>query len=411
MLDSLITHAFLALALVLVRTEYVTYDTSIVYKVLQCDILVMIDRKTDRNCETGGFELIYKQPAIASPPYIGLNLSLEGHAYTRAGVRMSSTNSYQPPNAYAMATARSPSPASATQQSQAVSTSSMSSLQVGIAGKQTERREKGERLEPAKRGYVDLPPARIATVTANAAADEGTSALPLNFLPVLRYRNARGGGLPNAIVSGPKKALPPVGGAGDTRTTLRQSLTVRKLALSEEEGGSSSGTRHAQEPLPHFVQLHKFQSLLRSKRVRSVLGNSYPAGAKESFRILSTSTTDESALWNRPEPPRRSSSVLEVQVSRLDPRLRVEHRPSSSVERLLALDERPSAYALSPQPQPHRPSSASVSAAASRSSSAAANRPLSAVALPEPVPMGLLRASRSHQSSASRANVSLPDSL
>ena len=371
----------------------------------------MIDRKTDRNCDTGGFELIYRQPPLASPPYIGLNLSLEGHAYTRSGVRMSSNSSYQPPSAFAMATARSTSPTSAVQQSQAVSTSSMSASQVGLAGKQM----------PAKRGYVDLPPARIATVTANAAADEGTSALPLNFLPVLRYRNARNGGLANGGVSGPKKALPPVGGAGDTRTTLRQSLTVRKLARSEEEDGSSSGTRHAQEePLPHFVQLHKFQSLLRSKRVRSVLGtsNSYPAGAKEISRALSTSTStnEEAALWGRPEPPRRSSSVLEVQVSRLDPRLRVEHRPSSSVERLPALDERASASASAPSPQPplpppHRPPSASAAAAASRSSSAAVSRPLSTVAVPEPVPMGLLRASRSHQSSASRANVPPPDSL
>lgn len=410
----------------------------------------MIDRKTDRNCDTGGFELIYRQPTIASPPYIGLNLSLEGHAYTRSGVKMSSSSSsYQPPSAYVLATARSPSPgaASAAQPSQtAASTSSMaSSSQSGVnaangAGRyaQTERREKaGDRFDLVKRAYMDLPPGRIASVTANAAADEGTSGLPLNFLPVLRYRNARGG----FPVSGPKKALPPVS-SSDSRSTLRQSLTVRKLARSEEDGdgdGSSSGTRPAEEPLPHFVQLHKFQSMLRSKRVRSLLGTSsssssvgdakaaVAAAAEESSRRLSTDEEASASLSLRkrphPEAARRSSSVLEVQVSRLDPRLRVDHRPSSSVDRLPALEERErsSAHARTPKPPPppssaHRAPSASASeaSAASRTSSAAVSRPLSAVtaALPEPVPMGLLRASRSHQSSASlAANAPPPDSL
>ncbi len=44
---------------------------------------VIIDRRTNRNADTGRFELIYKALAVTVPNYIGIDLKIDGHSYKK----------------------------------------------------------------------------------------------------------------------------------------------------------------------------------------------------------------------------------------------------------------------------------------------------------------------------------------
>ena len=44
---------------------------------------VVVDRRFDKNCDIGAFELAFKQPVVNVPPYIGINLCVEGQPIRR----------------------------------------------------------------------------------------------------------------------------------------------------------------------------------------------------------------------------------------------------------------------------------------------------------------------------------------
>jgi len=44
---------------------------------------VVLDRKSDKNCDTGLFELIYKQQLINDPPQQEMSLAVEGKRIKR----------------------------------------------------------------------------------------------------------------------------------------------------------------------------------------------------------------------------------------------------------------------------------------------------------------------------------------
>ncbi|XP_012590455.1 PREDICTED: protein monoglycylase TTLL8-like, partial [Condylura cristata] len=47
-------------------------------------IKVVVDRKLDRNCDVGDFELLWRQPAVDLPPFHGSDLCVEGVSLRRA---------------------------------------------------------------------------------------------------------------------------------------------------------------------------------------------------------------------------------------------------------------------------------------------------------------------------------------
>ncbi|XP_072026356.1 LOW QUALITY PROTEIN: tubulin tyrosine ligase 3-like [Amphiura filiformis] len=61
------------------------------YDVIEDTMKVVLDRKYDKNCDTGDFELAFKQISVAQPQYVGQALSVEGAAVRRPLNRMKSS--------------------------------------------------------------------------------------------------------------------------------------------------------------------------------------------------------------------------------------------------------------------------------------------------------------------------------
>ncbi|PFX29352.1 tubulin monoglycylase TTLL3-like [Stylophora pistillata] len=56
-------------------------------QVLEDTMRVVLDRREDKNCDTGRYELAFKQPQVSAPPYIGMNMAVEGE-----GIRKPTAN-------------------------------------------------------------------------------------------------------------------------------------------------------------------------------------------------------------------------------------------------------------------------------------------------------------------------------
>ncbi|CAF0875314.1 unnamed protein product [Brachionus calyciflorus] len=53
---------------------------------------VIIDRKSNKNCDTGRFELIHKAMTVPQPNYIGIDLKVDGQSYKKAHQSLNTTN-------------------------------------------------------------------------------------------------------------------------------------------------------------------------------------------------------------------------------------------------------------------------------------------------------------------------------
>lgn len=61
--------------------------------VLEDTCKVIIDKKLNRNCDLGRFELIHKSMTVPQPNYIGIDLKVDGQAYKKLQHQLSSSNS------------------------------------------------------------------------------------------------------------------------------------------------------------------------------------------------------------------------------------------------------------------------------------------------------------------------------
>ncbi|XP_022081053.1 tubulin monoglycylase TTLL3-like isoform X2 [Acanthaster planci] len=63
-------------------TEQLCHD------VIEDTMKVVLDRRHDKNCDTGRFELAFRQPQVTVPPYVGAQLSIEGTSLRNPSLRI-----------------------------------------------------------------------------------------------------------------------------------------------------------------------------------------------------------------------------------------------------------------------------------------------------------------------------------